>query len=57
MITTDHNLLHVGQQGVTDVDVDNTAEEDISTNADGAAMQIVTKMPYLNRVLTVKICI
>jgi len=35
VITTDHNLLHVGQQGVTDadVDVDNTAEEDISTNA------------------------
>ena len=33
VITTDHNLLHVGQQGVTDVDMDNTAEEDISTNA------------------------
>ena len=34
VITTDHSLLHVGKQGVTDadVDVDNTAEEDISTN-------------------------
>lgn len=32
VITTDHNHLHVGQQGVTDVDVDNTTEEDFSTN-------------------------